>query len=90
MNFSSRALLLALRAYQALLGPLMGGACRYHPSCSEYAAQAIRRWGARRGAWLALRRLARCHPFAPFGYDPVPDPPHESPAALPPAQEARL
>lgn len=66
-------LLLLVRAYQALLGPLLGGACRYYPSCSNFAAEAIERHGARRGAWLALRRLWRCRPFSSFGYDPVPE-----------------
>lgn len=66
-------LILMVRAYQATLGPLLGGACRFHPSCSAYAAEAIERHGAARGAWLAARRLAKCHPFGASGYDPVPE-----------------
>jgi hypothetical protein len=54
------------------LSPLIGGFCRYEPSCSRYASQAIFRHGARRGALLAARRLLRCHPFHPGGFDPVP------------------
>ncbi|HUJ40687.1 MAG TPA: membrane protein insertion efficiency factor YidD [Candidatus Acidoferrales bacterium] len=65
--------LILVRAYQVVLGPLLGGACRYYPSCSRYAAEAIERHGARRGSWLALRRLLRCHPFAPGGVDLVPE-----------------
>jgi putative membrane protein insertion efficiency factor len=61
-----------VRAYQILLGPLAGGACRFHPSCSEYAVEAIATHGPLRGLWLALARLARCHPFARAGVDPVP------------------
>ena len=61
-----------VRAYQLTLSPLFGGACRFAPSCSHYAIEAIDRHGLRRGGWLALRRLARCHPFGPFGADPVP------------------
>lgn len=67
-----RALLLGVRAYQALLSPLLPPACRFTPSCSAYAATALERHGALRGSWLALRRLARCHPWNPGGYDPVP------------------
>lgn len=78
-------LLAAVRAYQLTLGPLLGGACRYQPSCSEYAAEAIVRHGARRGGWLALQRIGRCHPWARFGYDPVP----ESMDGEPPAPNSR-
>ena len=66
------ALLLAIRAYQYTLRPLLGANCRFYPSCSEYAHEAVERHGAARGAWLAIRRLARCHPYHPGGYDPVP------------------
>jgi len=62
-----------VRVYQATLGPLLGGGCRFHPSCSEYAVEAIERHGAARGGRLAARRLLRCHPFGGGGYDPVPD-----------------
>ena len=68
----ARLLLLALEAYRALLAPLLGGHCRFWPSCSVYAEEAVRRHGARRGSWLALRRLLRCQPFARGGIDPVP------------------
>jgi putative membrane protein insertion efficiency factor len=68
-----RTLLLALvRAYQWLVSPLLPASCRFHPSCSRYAAQALQRHGAARGGWLAMRRLARCHPFCGGGIDPVP------------------
>ena len=60
-----------LRVYQVTLSPLLGPACRFEPSCSHYAIAAIRRHGPMRGSWWALRRLARCHPFHPGGYDPV-------------------
>lgn len=72
-NLAVRLLLAALRAYQVFLSPLLGGACKFYPSCSHYAAEAVARHGARRGAWLALRRLLRCRPFSPGGYDPVPE-----------------
>lgn len=65
-------LLGALTAYRYLLSPLLGANCRFYPSCSAYASEAIARHGALRGTWLALRRLARCHPWHPGGYDPVP------------------
>jgi putative membrane protein insertion efficiency factor len=67
----------AIAAYQVVLSPLLGGTCRFWPPCSGYADQAVRRHGAWRGTLLALGRLARCRPFGPFGYDPVPDPPVE-------------
>jgi len=69
----ARALLLLLRAYQTFLSPLNFSACRFYPSCSHYAGEAVQRFGARRGAWLTLRRLARCQPFSRGGFDPVPD-----------------
>ena len=66
-------LLVALvRLYQLFLSPLLPSACRYHPSCSAYAIQAIERHGPLRGVWLAARRILRCNPFRPGGYDPVP------------------
>jgi uncharacterized protein len=68
----ARLLLLAVEAYRVALAPLLGGYCRYVPSCSIYAQDALRRHGARRGTALAVRRLLRCHPFAPGGFDPVP------------------
>jgi uncharacterized protein len=61
-----------LRFYQLALSPLVGPACRFHPSCSQYALEAVERFGVLRGAWLAVRRLGRCHPWNPGGYDPVP------------------
>ena len=61
-----------IRAYQLLVSPLLLPSCRYLPSCSEYAAEAIRAHGATYGAWLALRRLLRCHPWGGSGWDPVP------------------
>ena len=61
-----------LRAYQYLFRPLLGRNCRFFPSCSDYAIEAINRHGALSGGWLAVRRIARCHPWHPGGYDPVP------------------
>ena len=61
-----------LRFYRVALSPALGPACRYEPSCSAYAEEAVRRFGAARGSYLALRRLLRCHPFARGGLDPVP------------------
>lgn len=61
-----------LIAYQTLLSPLMGGRCRFHPSCSNYALEAYRRHNPLLASWLTLRRVLRCHPFGGSGYDPVP------------------
>ena len=66
-------MLALIRFYQGFISPLMPLGCRFHPSCSHYAYQAIERHGARRGVWLAARRLLRCRPFGPYGYDPVPE-----------------
>ncbi|MBS7455673.1 membrane protein insertion efficiency factor YidD [Coralloluteibacterium stylophorae] len=65
-------LIALLRGYKLLISPLLGPRCRFHPSCSDYAREAIERHGAMRGVMLAATRLARCHPFHPGGYDPVP------------------
>jgi putative membrane protein insertion efficiency factor len=69
---AQRSVLTLIRAYQVLLSPLFAGSCRYVPSCSAYAAEAITRFGVIRGSGLALRRLSRCHPFGGHGVDPVP------------------
>jgi len=62
-----------LGLYRAGVSPLLGPACRFEPSCSQYAAQALERFGIARGFWLAARRVARCHPLGGSGYDPVPE-----------------
>ena len=71
----AQVLIFLIHVYQRLLSPLLGPRCRFHPSCSHYAVQAIERFGPMRGGWLALRRLGRCHPLNPGGIDPVPDKP---------------
>jgi uncharacterized protein len=68
----ARLLLLVIRGYQVGVSPFLPPACRFTPTCSAYAAEAVRRHGAGRGSWLALRRLLRCHPWGGSGYDPVP------------------
>jgi putative membrane protein insertion efficiency factor len=64
--------LLLITAYQKLLSPMLPSTCRFYPSCSEYAKRAIQKYGIVRGGWLALKRIARCHPGNPGGLDPVP------------------
>ena len=73
MSVGSRIASGVVRGYQLLLRPLLPAACRFQPSCSEYAREALSGHGVIRGGWLALRRLARCHPWNPGGYDPPPD-----------------
>lgn len=73
-RFATLALLGLVRVYQILLSPFFGGACKFYPSCSSYAFEAIQRHGAGRGFVLAMKRLARCRPFTKGGYDPVPEP----------------
>lgn len=63
---------LIVRLYQLLLSPILPPACRYSPSCSHYAIEALTKYGALQGAWLTLKRIVRCHPWGGCGYDPVP------------------
>lgn len=64
--------LLLIRFYQRALSPLLGSNCRYYPSCSHYTYEAVEKYGAGKGTWMGLRRVFRCHPWHPGGYDPVP------------------
>jgi putative membrane protein insertion efficiency factor len=80
LSVTQRLLLLLVRFYQLTLSPMIGGQCRFYPTCSHYATDAIHRHGAGRGMWLATKRLARCHPFHPGGIDLVPD--NDSPSPL--------
>jgi hypothetical protein len=68
----SKLLIAFIGAYRYVLSPLLGRSCRFFPSCSEYAIEALQRHGALRGTWLATRRIVRCHPWHPGGFDPVP------------------
>lgn len=72
MNFGQRLLRGAIRVYQIALSPYFGNQCRFYPTCSEYAMDAIAKHGALKGSWLAIRRIGRCHPYHPGGHDPVP------------------
>ena len=71
-RFASAALILLVRAYQIVLSPIMGGACRFEPSCSNYMIESLRTHGPFKGTLLGLWRILRCHPFGAHGYDPVP------------------
>lgn len=68
----ARLLMVLVRGYQLFVSPLLPPSCRFEPSCSRYAMEALREHGALRGSWLSLLRLLKCHPFHPGGYDPVP------------------
>lgn len=72
MNVLARIVALPVRAYRLLLSPWVGHACRFQPTCSAYALEALERHGALRGSWLTVRRIGRCHPWGGWGYDPVP------------------
>ena len=74
----AKALLLLIAVYCNAISPFIPSRCRYYPTCSAYADEAIRRYGALRGGWLALKRLGRCHPWGSHGVDPVPDLPNHS------------
>ncbi|MCY3707351.1 MAG: membrane protein insertion efficiency factor YidD [Caldilineaceae bacterium] len=65
-------LLLLIRLYQRSISPLMGSNCRFYPTCSQYTYEAVERYGAAQGGWMGLRRICRCHPWHPGGFDPVP------------------
>lgn len=71
-NLINAPLIGLVRMYQYLISPLLPNACRYTPTCSQYAEQAIRKYGPLKGIWLAIRRLSRCHPWGGHGYDPLP------------------
>lgn len=77
----ARMVALPVRAYRLVLSPWIGHACRFQPTCSAYALEALDRHGALRGSWLAARRVARCHPWGAAGYDPVPG--HETACSAP-------
>ena len=83
------AALAAIAAYKTLFSPLFTGSCRFVPSCSTYAREAVLVHGALRGGWLAVRRLARCHPLCAGGLDQVPLPAHAAPRGRPRTPEAR-
>lgn len=72
-SLPKRCALFVIKFYRAAISPIFGPCCRYVPSCSEYGLEAIRRFGLRKGGLLAIKRIARCHPFHEGGYDPVPD-----------------
>src|SRR5437660_86550 len=80
-------LLVPVRVYRRFISPILPPSCRFHPSCSAYAVEALTKHGALRGSWLALRRLLRCGPWHPGGYDPVPEPPRQPTARHTPAEE---
>jgi putative membrane protein insertion efficiency factor len=79
-----QVLMLPVRVYRALISPCKPRCCRFEPSCSQYALEALHRHGALRGSWLSVRRLLRCHPFTEPAYDPVPD---AVPDAVPPPRD---
>ncbi|MCB2101343.1 MAG: membrane protein insertion efficiency factor YidD [Rhodobacterales bacterium] len=72
MNLAARILSLPILAYRYVVSPLLPGSCRHEPTCSNYGLQALARHGALKGGWLTLKRVARCHPWGTWGYDPVP------------------
>jgi hypothetical protein len=71
MQIARKSSLLLLRGYKWLLSPMLPPSCRYVPTCSEYAIEAVERYGAVRGGWMTMMRILRCHPFVKGGYDPV-------------------
>ena len=74
----SRLLIALIRVYQRAISPLLGPHCRFHPTCSQYGIEALRRFGVVKGSWLALKRVLKCHPLNPGGDDPVPPKPDDN------------
>jgi putative membrane protein insertion efficiency factor len=72
MNILSKAAIFTVRVYQGAISPLLGSNCRHTPTCSAYTIEAINEWGAFKGTWLGIKRIARCHPWGTHGWDPVP------------------
>jgi putative membrane protein insertion efficiency factor len=72
MNPAQRLLIGLIRGYQLLISPFIGNQCRFTPTCSHYAREAVERYGAIKGSWMAMRRVSRCHPWHRGGHDPVP------------------
>lgn len=72
LQWPRRLVMLLIRGYQRFISPALPASCRFSPSCSQYSLEAIERYGVVRGGWLGARRLLRCHPFNPGGFDPVP------------------
>jgi putative membrane protein insertion efficiency factor len=89
VNVGAQLMLAALAGYRRWVSPLLPPRCRFYPTCSAYAAEALRVHGALRGGWLALRRLARCHPFHSGGVDPVPPATSSRPPGEPPAGDLK-
>ena len=71
-KFLNFIFIVPIKLYQILLSPLLGQSCRYHPTCSQYAVEAIEKYGPIKGMWLGIKRIARCHPWGGSGHDPVP------------------
>ena len=71
-KFFNFIFIIPIKLYQILLSPLLGQSCRYHPTCSQYAVEAIEKYGPIKGIWLGIKRIARCHPWGGSGHDPVP------------------
>ncbi|MCC6599509.1 MAG: membrane protein insertion efficiency factor YidD [Crocinitomicaceae bacterium] len=73
-----RLFILPVLLYQRVLSPLLGSNCRFTPTCSQYAIDAIEEWGAMKGTWLGIKRISKCHPWGSYGYDPVPKKNHKN------------
>ncbi|MFM7430335.1 MAG: membrane protein insertion efficiency factor YidD [Flammeovirgaceae bacterium] len=71
-SIPSQLFIILIRGYQLILSPYLPSSCRHTPSCSHYTIEVIREWGAGKGSWLGMKRIARCHPWGTSGYDPIP------------------